>query len=196
MNSFFLEPVDTAGVSVTHPDTVPRPRTPIGQQSFFVGRLSAEFSDFALGWSPTYPTRLVARPPVNPNRIGTSHAAIVYPTSFVTSWMPTYPTYRAAPRVHRVFPKFGFDPLSGADMRVAQQMAWNPRIRPIFLRPKVGRTQFAYVPPASVIVTGIGCAEMIDEQGAVPTLITQTQSSPTLIDQVESSPTLINEDFC
>lgn len=194
MNSFFFDTADTAGISITHPDRVQRPRTVIGP-AFSVGRLSAEFSDFSLSWLPTYPSMLSVKRPVHPNWIGVDVATFraLWPTSF----LPTYPTYWPAPRLHRVFYRSVFDPASGNSMVVAQRMAWDPKQKaPLVKRPRPARTQWAYVQPAAVITSGTECVEMVDEQGATPTLLSAGYGTPGLIDHGFSVPALIQEDFC
>jgi len=193
MNSFFLEPVDTAGVSVTHPDTIARPK-PLIAQSFFVGRLSAEFSDFRMSWLPTYTDTTPKHVPARPARIGVTNIFIsgIAPTG----WLPTYPNFRHIARLHRTFSKFGFDPLSGAGLVVAQRMAWYPRVRPIFLRPKVARTQFAYTPPPQTAAGSLSCTAMADRDLTSPAIITQAMTVPALLAESLTVPAIINEGVC
>jgi len=191
MNDGFTSP--DGFVSVSYPDSTPRPRLPISR-AFFVGRLSAEFTDFFMGWLPTYTDRPPSHVPARPARIGVTNifTAGIAPLG----WEPHYPTYRAAPRVHRVFYESIFDPRSGNAMVVAQRMAWDPRQHPIVTRPKLKTSAFFYVPTLNVSGGGLTCTAITDLDLTSPTFLTEALTTPTLRADLVTTPTLIDEGVC
>jgi len=192
--------VDGAGspfVCVSYPDVlVARPRMPKTPGELPLVILLPD-TDIRMAWLGNYPSMVARRRPVHPNWIGTDAFATFVPAIAPISWMPTLLGFLAAPRLHRVFYGYKADPLSGAMMAVAQQMAWDPYPKtPLFLRPRLLAGQSVLVVPTSVIAAGELCVEFLDVDFTTPTLTGQLLTGPTLLDEAVTIPDLLTEDLC
>lgn len=184
-------------IPISYPDTpVPRPSAPLAQ-SFFVGRLSAEVTDINMGWMPSYPVPIHQLRPVHPNWVGVDIAAVINPSIAPLSWAPILLSFLSAPRLHRVFPAFNADPLSGDMMATAQRMAWNPQVEaPLQMRPRLKTGGYALVIPTTVIAAAETCVHLVDTNFTVPDLTGIAQTVPRLIDEAFTIPDLIGEVLC
>ncbi len=187
-------------ICVSYPDAiVPRPRVSPPRTLAKPVYTAQNFNDFFLSWLPTYPDRPAQLRPVHPGRIGVFGGAIFNPAIAPLDWEPHYPTDWPAPRLHRVYYRFSFDPLSGADMRVAQQLAWDPKQKaPLVRRARLRETTaFFYTIPAQTAVgTLLGCTSLADRDLTTPAIVAQALTSPALTFASLTAPAIIHEGVC
>lgn len=193
MNDSFTSP--DGFISVSYTDSTPRPRVPISPFIVKNNYTPQDLTEFWLSWLPTYTDQPPKHVPARPARIGVTNVfeAGIAPTA----WLPRYPTYRGAPRLHRTYFAFGFDPLSGAALRVAQLMAWDPRQHPIVVRPRLRETLAAFfqVPP-QISAGSLTCTAIADTDLTTPAFLNEALTTPTLLTETETVPALVDEGVC
>ncbi len=184
-------------VCVSYPDKlVPRPRMPqVAERTQFIALLPD--TDIKMGWLGNYPSLQSRRRPVHPGWIGTDTGSTVTAAAAPTSWFPTLLDYLGLPRLHRTFPSYKGDPLSGDMMAVAQRMAWDPQPKtPVLVRPRFHAGQSVLVIPTAVIAAGETCVHLVDTSYSAPALTPSVVTRPRLIDAAFTTPTLTTEGLC
>lgn len=125
--------------------------------------------------------------------------ASLQPAVDALDWHPQFPDllFRRG-RTFRVDPLIYF-PSNGADLKVAQQMAWSPS----FAEPRASdRLQHnpvsLFFPPTLPPTAAVAefCVEVVDVSGTSPAVIEEVLTSPSILAQQVTSPGIIEESLC